>query len=65
MQEKWDISKKTLLSKLKSRKNRFVGSCYTTDEVNELISVTKGTKLEIPVLFACFYGFCVEVNVLV
>lgn len=40
----------------KPEKNRFVGSYYTTDEVNELISITKGTKLEIPVLFACFYG---------
>ncbi|MBQ7822401.1 MAG: site-specific integrase [Clostridia bacterium] len=40
----------------KPEKNRFVGSYYTTDEVNELILITKGTKLEIPILFACFYG---------
>ena len=40
----------------KPEKNRFVGSYYTPDEVNQLISLTKGIKLEIPVLFACFYG---------
>jgi len=40
----------------KPEKNRFVGSYYTPDEVNQLISLTKGTKLEIAVIFACFYG---------
>lgn len=40
----------------KPEKNRFVGSYYTPDEVNQLISLTKGTKLEIAVVFACFYG---------
>jgi len=40
----------------KPEKNRVVGSYYTPDEVNQLIALTKGTKLEIPILFACFYG---------
>lgn len=40
----------------KPEKNKFVGSYYTPDEVNQLISLTKETKLEMPVLFACFYG---------
>ena len=40
----------------KPEKNRFVGSYYTPDEVNQLIALTKVTKLEIPILFACFYG---------
>lgn len=40
----------------KPEKNKFVGSYYTPDEVNQLISLTKGTKFEIAVIFACFYG---------
>lgn len=40
----------------KSEKNKFVGTYYTLDEVNQLIALTKGTKLEIAVIFACFYG---------
>lgn len=40
----------------KPEKNKFVGTYYTPDEVNQLISLTKGTKLEIAVIFACFYG---------
>ena len=40
----------------KPEKNKFVGTYYTPDEVNQLISLTKGTKLEIAVVFACFYG---------
>lgn len=40
----------------KPEKNKFVGTYYTSDEVNQLISLTKGTKLEIAVIFACFYG---------
>ena len=38
------------------KKNRFVGSFYNSDELNELFAATKGTKLEIPVLFGAFYG---------
>lgn len=40
----------------KPEKNKFAGTYYTSDEVNQLISLTKGTKLEIAVVFACFYG---------
>ena len=40
----------------KPEKNKFVRTYYTSDEVNQLISLTKGTKLEIAVIFACFYG---------
>lgn len=40
----------------KPEKNKFVGTYYTSDEVNQPISLTKGTKLEIAVVFACFYG---------
>lgn len=40
----------------KPKKNKFIGTYYTLDEVNKLISLTKGTKLEIGVIFACFYG---------
>ena len=40
----------------KPEKNKFVGTYYTPDEVNQLIALTKGTKLEIAVIFACFYG---------
>lgn len=38
------------------KKARFVGSFYNSDELNELFAATKGTKLEIPVLFGAFYG---------
>ena len=40
----------------KPEKNYFVGNFYTPVEVNEIIALTKNTKLEIAVLFACFYG---------
>lgn len=40
----------------KPEKNYFVGNFYTPVEVNEIITLTKNTKLEIAVLFACFYG---------
>ncbi len=40
----------------KPEKNKFVGSFYSTEEVNKLIEISKGTKLELPILFACFYG---------
>ena len=30
---------------------------YTSDEVKTLINSVKGTKLEIPVIIGCFYGF--------
>ncbi len=40
----------------KPDKNHFVGSFYTPKEVKELITMTKDTKLEIAVLFGCYYG---------
>lgn len=40
----------------KPEKNKFIGTYYTPDEVNQLIFLTKGTKLEIAAIFACFYG---------
>ncbi len=40
----------------KPEKNHFVGSFYTPNEVKQLIAMTKDTKLEIAVLFGCFYG---------
>lgn len=40
----------------KPEKNKFIGIYYTPDEVNQLIFLTKGTKLEITAIFACFYG---------
>lgn len=38
------------------RQDRFVGSFYDSEEVNQLFEITKGTKMEIPVLFGAFYG---------
>lgn len=39
----------------KPEKNKFVGTYYTSGEVNQLISLTKETKLEIAIIFLCFY----------
>ena len=38
------------------KKARFVGNFYNSDELNELFDAAKGTKLEMPILFAAFYG---------
>ena len=38
------------------KKERFIGSFYDADEVNKLFEVSKGTKLEFPILFGAFYG---------
>ena len=38
------------------KKDRYVGSFYDTEEVNKLFEVSKGTKLEFPILFGAFYG---------
>lgn len=38
------------------KKDRFVGSFYDADEINKLFEVSKGTKLEIPILLGAFYG---------
>lgn len=38
------------------RMERFVGSFYDTEEVNQLFEIAEGTKLEIPILLGAFYG---------
>lgn len=38
------------------KKDRFIGSFYDAEEVNKLFEVSKGTKLEFPILFGAFYG---------
>ena len=38
------------------KKDRFIGSFYDADEVNALLQASKGTKLEMPILFGSFYG---------
>lgn len=40
------------------KKDRFIGSFYDAEEVNKLFEVSKGTKLEFPILFGAFYGLC-------
>ena len=36
--------------------NKFVGSFYDKDEINRLLAVVRGTKIELAVLLASFYG---------
>ena len=38
------------------KKDRFIGSFYDAEEVNKLFEVSRGTKLEYPILFGAFYG---------
>ena len=38
------------------KKNAFQGSYYSADEINALLDVVRGTKLELPVLLGAFYG---------
>lgn len=38
------------------KRERFVGSFYDAEEMNELFKAAKGTKLELPILFGAFYG---------
>lgn len=40
----------------KPEKNFFVGKFYNSDELSEVIKLTKNTKLELPVIFGGFYG---------
>ena len=40
----------------KPEKNQFVGKFYSVDELNEIIKITRDTKLELPVIFGGFYG---------
>lgn len=35
----------------------YQASYYDEDQINEYLSIVKGTKMELPVLFASFYGF--------
>lgn len=38
------------------KKDRFVGNFYDANEVNALLEVSKGSRLELPILFGVFYG---------
>ena len=38
------------------KKGAFKGSFYDSDEIKKLLEVSKGTKFEIPVMLAAFYG---------
>ena len=38
------------------KKNEFRGNFYSAEEINLLLEVVRGTKLEIPVLMGAFYG---------
>lgn len=40
----------------KPEKNHFVGQFYSSSELNKLLEITRGTKLELPVIFGGFYG---------
>lgn len=40
----------------KPEKNHFVGKFYQVSELNKIIEITKGTKLELPVIFGGVYG---------
>ena len=38
------------------KKEKFTANFYDADEINQLFEISKGTKLEIPILFGAFYG---------
>ncbi|MBQ8404995.1 MAG: tyrosine-type recombinase/integrase family protein [Clostridia bacterium] len=38
------------------KKNSFQGSFYTEDDIQDLFEAAKGTKLELPIVLAAFYG---------
>ena len=38
------------------KKEKFAASFYDADEINRLFEISKGTKLEIPILLGAFYG---------
>lgn len=40
----------------KPEKNQFVGKFYNSEELSEVIKITRGTRLELPVIFGGFYG---------
>lgn len=41
---------------IRPKKEPFVGSSYSAAEVNQLLEVVKGTKIELGVILAAFYG---------
>ncbi|MNM99136.1 Transposase [compost metagenome] len=41
---------------LRPKKDPFVGSSYSASEVNLLLDVVRGTKIELPIILAAFYG---------
>lgn len=41
---------------VRPKKDPFVGSSYTADEVNELLDVVRDIKIELAVILAAFYG---------
>ena len=40
----------------KPEKNQFVGKFYNSEELSTVMQLTRGTKLELPVIFGGFYG---------
>lgn len=38
------------------KREQFLANYYDADEMNKLFEVSKGTKLELPILFGAFYG---------
>lgn len=41
---------------LRPKKDPFVGSSYSASEVNSLLEVVRGSKIELPIILAAFYG---------
>lgn len=41
---------------LRPKKEPFVGSSYTAEEVNHLLEIVKGTRIELSIILASFYG---------
>lgn len=41
---------------IRPKKGPFYGSAYTADEVNQLLEIIKGTKIELAVILGAFYG---------
>lgn len=40
----------------KPEKNQFISKFYNSEELSEVIRLSRGTKLELPVIFGGFYG---------
>ncbi|MGG3841129.1 hypothetical protein QJQ58_14525 [Paenibacillus dendritiformis] len=41
---------------IRPKKEAFVGSSYSASEVNQLLEIVKGTKIELAVILGAFYG---------